>query len=103
MVDASPPVTARLIASKPLDITYTGSWKSSGETRQSSAPNSALTFRFAGTNFAWIAAHSRNLGAAEIHTDGEYFRTVDLHASDQITEEIVANGAGTPKVRTWSQ
>ena len=92
-------------------IGYTGSWAaqalpnaSAGRVRYATRAARA-TFRFTGTDVAWIASRARGRGKAEVWLDGVRAATLDLYATSHTARTAVfargglAPGAHTLEVR----
>lgn len=68
-------------------IRYSGRWSKArhhsyqgGAVRQAKSKGSSATFRFVGSQVAWNAPKGPTRGKARIYIDGEYIKTVNLHA-----------------------
>jgi hypothetical protein len=77
-------------------VRYRGSWHVTGSSRLigghahwSTAAGARATFRFTGSQVAWVAAVGPRRGKARVYVDGRYAATVNLHATTTRTRRVV--------------
>ena len=58
----------------------------------SSTPSAWATFRFSGSNVAWVASRGANRGQANLYLDGTFQTTIDLYSPSTAARSLVAVG-----------
>ena len=85
-----------IVQSNSPSVAFSGAWTlvndarfSGGGTRFATAAGASASWTFTGTSVGWVAALGPTRGSADVYIDGELRQTVDLHASERTTMQVV--------------
>jgi hypothetical protein len=84
-------------------ITYSGAWRrgthrgySNKVVRTSTVRNATASLKFSGSGIAWVGPKGPTRGVAKVYVDGRYAKTVNLHASRFVANQVLYS-------KTWTR